>query len=294
MSKPIIFLICFLSILSCQEETTSNNFRVPIATNGITYHDDLIWVTDLIGQSITAVDPQTGIMVKQYDFRSFNIGPDDLVFLEDGSTIWTAPIAGKVGKITTEGKIVVLAEEESSINPITQNTVTNEIFIGQQDFGGDLKKINPNSGLLTTVATELPSLNGFAFAEDNLLYAPLFNMDRLLDGYGGIIKINTLTGLFEDWEVSFPEDPNKTKFKNTTAIKSDLNGSIYVLESTTPAVYKVNLDSGEAYRFGTLPSIAADNIALDENDNVYVTTFIQNIVFVFDKDGNRRKITIQN
>lgn len=294
MSKPIILLVCLLSILSCQEETITNNFRVPIATNGITYHDDLIWVTDLLGQSITAVDPQTGIMVKQYDFSPLNIGPDDLVFLADGSIVWTAPIAGKVGKISPNGEITVLGEADGNINPITQNKSTGEIFIGYESDNGVVSKVDPISGVITELVTGLPSMNAFAFAKDGLLYAPLFSVEGLLSGEGGVIKIDLETKSFEEWEVSFPNENNKEVFKNTTAVKIDDNDNVFVLESINPAVYKVNVETGEAIRFGSIPTFSADNIALDENDNVYVTTFIQNIVFVFDKDGNRRKITIQN
>lgn len=294
MSKFMLCLFCLLTVLSCKKASVSINSRIPIATNGIVFHDDQLWVADLIGQSITAIDPQTGKINQQFDFRPLNTSPDDMVVLDDGSIIWTAPVEGRAGKITPGGEILVLTEEDASINPITQNPSTGDIYIGHQNFHGELQQIDVNSGITTTITSGLPSLNAFAFMDDNTLYAPLFNMNNLLDGYGGILKINVATGQYENFPVSFPEEAQKTKFKNTSAIKKAEDGSIYVLESTTPAVYKVDIQTNQAYRVGTLPSVAADNLAVDDQGNIYVTTFIQNVIYVFDRNGNRRKITIQN
>jgi sugar lactone lactonase YvrE len=271
MSKTLILLIFTVCLISCEKETSTNNFRVPIATNGITYYDDLIWVADLFGQSITAVNPETGYIEKQYDFSPLNIGPDDLIFLDDGTIIWTSPTANKVGKISTDGVISILSETNGSANPITQNKETGEVFIGYTSENGVVSRVDPVNGTVTEVVTGLPSINAFSFAENGLLYAPLFSVEGLLTGEGGVIKINLDSGAFEEWEVSFPNESNKQIFKNTTAVKIDNNNDVFV----------------------SIPTISADNIALDDNGNLYVTTFIQNIIFVFDQDGNRRKITIQ-
>lgn len=292
--KLFYFIALLLLVVSCSENDTQN-FKPVIGTNGLKYHNGLIWVTDLIGQSITAFDPNSGQIKQQYDFSILNLSPDDLVFMDDETIVWTAPPQGTIGKIDAFGNIVILKEGLPSVNPIERRPGTNEVYIGFETENAGVGKLNIADGSVTLVAEALPSINGFSFAEDGLLYAPLFSVEEIFSNTGGIIKINISDGLYEFWPVTFPDNPNKDYLVGTTGTVADLNGFVYVLESVaSPAIYKINLSTSEARLFGKIPFAAADNIAISPEGKIYVSSFIKNEVFEFDMNGNRRKIVIKN
>ena len=288
----IYFFVGTLLLNACKEDDFINhNFVLPVGSNGVKYHDNLIWITDLFGQNITAFDPESGVIQIQYNFKSLNLSPDDLIFLDDGTIIWTAPPEGHIGKITPQGEIVDLGYVGSNVNPIERKRDSQTVFIGFEKTPSRVCIIDNENGIELGTVNDLPSMNGFSFAEDGLLYAPLFDLNDFL-GPGGVIKIDFENNSYENWEVTFPLDENKNQFKGTTATVADYNGSIYVLESLNPRIYKVDMQTGEAIRFASVPFAISDN--LDYHDGkVYVTSFIQNIVFEVDQAGNRRKIQIK-
>ena len=298
MNKTIRFCFQFLCIatllltISC-ETTKDPNFREVIGTHGLKYHNGLIWVTDLIGKSITGFDPITGKIEHQYDFAPLGLSVDDLVFMDDETIVWTAPREGTVGKITPDGKIVILLEGAQSVNPIERRPGTDEVYIGFEQEDARVSLLNIEDGSTTVVAGDLPSINGFSFAEDGFLYAPLFDTDNMFANFGGVVKIDIENGTHELLDITFPNQPNKTSLVGTSGVVADFNGSIYVLESVLdPKVNKVNLATMESNVYGTIPFPATDNIAINEEGNIYVSAFAQNEVYEFDKNGNRRKIVI--
>ena len=281
-----------LLFISCDEDDKSKNlFRNVIATNGIEYFDNLLWVTDLVGQSITAFDPLTGKMQIQHNFNKISTSPDDLAFLDDGTIFWTAPTQGSVGKIDPDGSIEIFGRVGEIVNPIARRPSTEEIYIGFEKNNKHISTIDRVGNEVIKV-TGLPSINGFSFAEDGFLYAPLFDLEDL-NAPGGVIKVDVDNNSFENLEATFPEEPNKTGFVSTVATVADLKGSLYVLEALPPKIYKVNLTTNKAVKLASLPSFTADHITIGEDDKLYMTTFASNIVFEVDQDGNKRGIVIK-
>ncbi len=283
--KTSITVFILLILLGCSEND-SQNFKPVIGTNGLKYHNGLIYVTDIFGQNITAFDPNSGQIKKQYDFSHLNLSPDDLVFMDDETIVWTAPREGTIGKIDPNGNIIILNDGADAVNPIERRPGTDEVYVGFEKEEARVSILNIEDGSLTTIAANLPSINGFSFAEDGLLYAPLFNTSELLANTGGVIKINISDGSFQFWDVTFPNNPNKNKLIGTSGTVADLDGFIYVLESVlSPSVYKVNIASAEATLFGTIPFLATDNIAISPQGKIYVSSVIKNEVFEFDVNG---------
>lgn len=285
-------IISILLSTSCESEKDPN-FRNVIGTNGLKYHNGLIWVTDLIGKSITGFNPITGQIEHQYDFAPLGLSVDDLVFMDDETIVWTAPREGTVGKITPDGKIIVLLENAQSVNPIERRPGTDEVYIGFEQEEARVSLINIQDGSTTVVADNLPSINGFSFAEDGYLYAPLFDTDNMFSDNGGVVRIDIENGTHELLDITFPNQPNKVKLVGTSGIVSNYDGYIYVLESVLdPKVNKVNLNTLESEVYGTIPFLATDNIAINSEGYVYVSAFAKNEVYEFDLNGNRRKIVI--
>lgn len=285
------FLTAFLfsGLTSCEDVADdAPDFRKPLASNGVKFQDGLIYFTDLLGQLITGIDPNDGTMREQFDFSVIATSPDDLVFMDDGKIYWTSPLQGTLGQIV-DGQIETLAQPGESVNPIERRPGTDEVYFGFENEHASIGRIDHSSGEITYDVVEgLPSINGFSFAEDGYLYAPLFSMaDILLGSDAGVLRIDVDAGTWEPLDVTFPEETAKTVFKATTGVVADGAGSLYVLESFPPAVFKLHLQDLTAFRVRNIGSLATDNIALSsDGSTLAVTAFNEARVFLMSVDGS--------
>lgn len=282
-------LICIL-FSSCEHDTAlTNDYKRPLISNGVKVEGGLVYTTDLLGQVITGFRPEDGKIEKQYDFSEINTGPDDLVFMDDGTIYWTSPTSGRVGSIVN-GVIEVLEEPGESVNPIERRPGTDQVYFGFESDDNAIGRIDHSTGTIELdVVTNLPSINGFSFAEDDFLYAPLFAFDfiNIANAEGGVIRIDVDNDSYEQLEVTFPEEELKEIFKATTGLVADGQGSLYVLESFPPAVYRLDLATLEAFRLRNISTIATDNIALSPDGQLlYVTSFSSPQVFETPIDGS--------
>ncbi len=291
----LLLKICaFILLILCsckKDEPKKKQFKEVIGTNGIEYYDGLLWVTDLFGQSITAFDPSTGKIQLQYNFSTISTAPDDLAFLDDGTIFWTAPTQGSIGKISPSGAVQTLQIVGENVNPIAKHPYRNEIYFGFEKSNQYIGTVT-SDGNVDQKTTHLPSINGFSFAEDSFLYAPLFDLEDIT-APGGVIKIDIGNNSFESLKVTFPDEKNKTQFTSTVATVADLKGSLYVLEALPPKIYKVNLEKAVAKKLARLPSFTADHITIGKDDKIYMTTFITNVVYEIDQSGNKKTIIIK-
>ncbi len=89
--------------------------------NGMFFdQEDVLFVGNVLGQSITKLDSETGeIIGKLGREEGVAAGADDLTFDAFGTLYWTDPAAGKVMGLNQAGETFTVAEGFPQANPIT-------------------------------------------------------------------------------------------------------------------------------------------------------------------------------
>ena len=120
-----IGLVCFVTFSGCGESieksaigdsgaTASSELEI-IATganiagaNGLAIGPDgNLYVTSVLGSTISVINPESGEIVKTYGSDDGVIGPDDVDFFSDGSWFWTSIMTGQVAGFEMIGSFLV-------------------------------------------------------------------------------------------------------------------------------------------------------------------------------------------
>ena len=232
--------------------------------------DGNLYVTSVLGSSISVIDPETGEILKTLDAEDGVIGPDDVDFFKDGSYYWTSIMTGEVAGFDAEGNRVVAAQLTPGVNPITFSN-DGRLFVSQCFFGTNLYEIDPNgereARLISDKLGPGCGLNGMDWGPDNRLYGPRW---------------------FNQEVVSFDVDNNSMKteatgFNTPAAVKFDKTGLLHVLDTGAGILYSMEED--EKVVTATL-SPGLDNFAIAEDGRFFVTSFTDGFVKRINKDGS--------
>ncbi len=232
--------------------------------------DGNLYVTSVLGSSISVIDPETGEILKTLDAEDGVIGPDDVDFFKDGSYYWTSIMTGEVAGFDAEGNRVVAAQLTPGVNPITFSN-DGRLFVSQCFFGTNLYEIDPNgereARLISDKLGPGCGLNGMDWGPDNRLYGPRW---------------------FNQEVVSFDVDNNSMKteatgFNTPAAVKFDKTGVLHVLDTGAGILYRMEED--EKVVTATL-SPGLDNFAIAEDGRFFVTSFTDGFVKRINKDGS--------
>ena len=232
--------------------------------------DGNLYVTSVLGSSISVIDPETGEILKTLDAEDGVIGPDDVDFFKDGSYYWTSIMTGEVAGFDAEGNRVVAAQLTPGVNPITFSN-DGRLFVSQCFFGTNLYEIDPNgkqeARLISDKLGPGCGLNGMDWGPDNRLYGPRW---------------------FNQEVVSFDVDNNSMKteatgFNTPAAVKFDKTGALYVLDTGAGILYRI--EEGEKVVAATL-SPGLDNFVIAEDGRFFVTSFTDGFVKRINRDGS--------
>jgi len=300
MKIVIYSLLCFLvfiGTISCGKEYAPDIpvriFEPALGSNGILFSEGELWVADLLGSQLIRVNPIKGKITEQLSLRSVNAGPDDLVLQEDGTIVWTAPLQGLVGKTSAAGVSTILAEVDEWVNPIAFAPGKTAVLVGfSVGNTTELLKVDISDGTTAVVAAGLPPINGFEIAEDGFLYAPVFDLDAI-SGKGKIVKVDLSDGSFSLLTLTFPFQPAKQGLNIPTGVTAGTDGYLYALESFPPAVYKIEISSGEATLLAKIPEPLGDNLTVAPGGIVYATTFLGDKIAEIQPSGELRMISIK-
>lgn len=244
----------------------------PNGANGIKVdeHGDL-WVAVLVDNEILRVDRDSGKILQRLDTPALS-GPDDLVLGEDGTIWWTGFNSGEVGALDpTTGDNSELANVGEGANPIAQRG-DGMLVVGRAVTATGLFAIDPSGDTEPEALSDPGNVNSFSIAPDGTLYAPLADLEG-----SAAVAIDPLTGEITDTIAPLDGIAVALRWHD---------GVLFVLTlDPTGVIYRIDVADGRAELFADTGLTTADNLAVADDGEVFVTGFDQPVIAVFDADG---------
>jgi sugar lactone lactonase YvrE len=235
--------------------------------------NDVLYAGSVVGQRVYKVDTVTGkveVVVESPEGMA-----DDIVFLQDGTMVWTAISQNMVRARKGDGPIKVLAEKLASVNSINVRKSDGRLFVAQV-FGGDgLWELDPSGAKPPrNILKDIGGLNGFDIGPEGWIYGPLWFKKQ-------VVKINPDTG-----ELKVIADG----FHTPAAVNFDSKFNLYVLDTALGTVNHVDIKTGAKKVVAQLET-SLDNLAIDSKDRVFVSNMADNGIQEVDvKTGKARQV----
>ncbi|MGV0838225.1 SMP-30/gluconolactonase/LRE family protein [Mycolicibacterium thermoresistibile] len=209
--------------------------------NGLrTGPDGRIYVAQVTGSQISALDIATGAVETVSPKGGDIISPDDVAFDPQGNLVATEVMEGRVSLRDTAGHTRVLRDDVPSANGITFHR--GRLFIGECREGGRLMEFDLNGGAPRVLLDNVPSPNAMEVGPDGLLYFPVMGANeiwRIDPDQQGAEPQTVATGLGVPDAVKFDRDGNivSTQVASGQVLRIDpRNGEQTVLATLTPGL----------------------------------------------------------
>ena len=154
--------------------------------NGLrTGPDGRVYVAQVTGSRISALDLTTNVVDTVSAQGGDIIAPDDVAFGADGTLYATEVMDGRVSARDTAGRTRVLRDDLPCANGITVHQ--GRLFIGECRDGGRLMELPLDGGEPRILLDNLASPNAMEVGPDGLLYFPLMTANEIwrVDPDGG-------------------------------------------------------------------------------------------------------------
>lgn len=146
--------------------------------NGLrTGPDGRIYIAQVTGSQISALDPDSGELSTVSARGGEIIAPDDVAFDPAGNLYATEVMDGRVSVLDTTGHSRILRDDLPSANGITVHR--GRLFVGECRDGGRLMELDPGTGAQRILAEGLPSPNAMEVGPDGLLYFPVMTANEI-------------------------------------------------------------------------------------------------------------------
>jgi sugar lactone lactonase YvrE len=146
--------------------------------NGLrTGPDGRIYVAQVTGSQISALDIDTGRLETISAKGGEIVAPDDVAFDERGNLYATEVMDGRVSMRGADGRTRVLRDDVPSANGITVHQ--GRLFIGESRVGGRLLELDPNGGAPRVLVESAAMLNAMEVGPDGLLYYPVMGTNDI-------------------------------------------------------------------------------------------------------------------
>jgi sugar lactone lactonase YvrE len=247
------------------------NQEPPLSANGIKIDDDGdLWIASLNGGEILRVDPESGEILTRL-VMPVGSGPDDLVFGADGTIYWTGFTSGDVASVNpAHGSVPeLLGNVGPGANPIALRD-DGMLIVGRAVTGSGLYVVDPSGEREPELLGDPGNLNSFDIAPDGTLYAPS-------SATGEAVALDADTGQVVEAVAPIPGIPVALRWHDDQLFVLTIEG--------TSKVYRVDLADRSVELFADTGLAAADNLAVSDDGEVFVTGFQEPIVAVFDADG---------
>jgi sugar lactone lactonase YvrE len=196
--------------------------------NGLrTGPDGRIYVAQVSGSQISAIDVSSGqvetISAKGGDI----IAPDDIAFDANGNLFATEVMDARVSMRGKDGVTRVLRDDLASANGITVHQ--GRLFIGECRIGGRIMELDLNGGAPRVLASDVPMPNAMEVGPDGMLYYPVMGLNE-------IWRINPAGGTPEKvaGDLGVPD-----------SVKFDTDGFIVSTQVASGQVLRINPSNGE-------------------------------------------------
>ncbi|MEO6092272.1 MAG: gluconolaconase [Novosphingobium sp.] len=154
--------------------------------NGIrTGKDGRIYVAQVAGSQVSAIDPMTGAIETISPTGGGITAPDDLAFDDDGNLYCTEITSNRVSVLRPNGRAEIIAADIFVANPITVHQ--NRVIAGELRMGGRILELDRNGGAPRVIYEGVPMANAFDVGPDGKLYFPAQGVNEIwrIDLAGG-------------------------------------------------------------------------------------------------------------
>lgn len=146
--------------------------------NGIrTGSDGRIYVAQVSGSQISAVDIDTGLVETISPLGGDIVAPDDLVFDDAGNLFATEITEGRVSMLKPNGETRVVCGDMPCANPIT--IYQGRLFAGECRPDGRIMELNLNGGAPRVLLENVPLPNAMEVGPDGMLYFPVMGANQI-------------------------------------------------------------------------------------------------------------------
>ncbi len=222
--------------------------------NGLrTGPDGRVYIAQVTGSQISALDPGTGRLDTVSAKGGDIIAPDDVAFDPRGNLYATEVMDGRVSVREPGGRTRVLRDDLPCANGITVHA--SRLFIGECREGGRLMELDLGGGAPRILAENLPSPNAMEVGPDGLLYFPLMTANEIwrIDPEGG--EPQRVAG-----DLGVPD-----------AVKFDAEGFIVSTQVASGQVLRIDPRNGSATVLAQL-NPGLDNLTF-VGDRLFVSNF---------------------
>ncbi|MDE2597539.1 MAG: gluconolaconase [Sphingomonadales bacterium] len=154
--------------------------------NGLrTGSDGRIYVAQVAGSKVSAIDPDSGAIETISAMGAGIVAPDDLVFDEAGNLYCTEITEGRVVMRAPDGTVKVIHGDMPVANPITYHQ--GHLIAGECRVGARIMELDRNGGAPRVILDNVPMVNAFEVGPDGKLYFPVMGMNEIwrIDLAGG-------------------------------------------------------------------------------------------------------------
>ena len=146
--------------------------------NGLrTGPDGRIYVAQVSGSQISAIDVETGAIEAISPLGGDIVAPDDLVFDPEGNLYATEITEGRVSVRAPNGTTRVLYGDMPVANPITFHQ--GRLIAGECRIGGRIMELDRNGGAPRMLLENVPMPNAFEVGPDGKLYFPVMGANEI-------------------------------------------------------------------------------------------------------------------
>jgi len=196
--------------------------------NGLrTGPDGRIYVAQVSGSQISAINVETGAIEAVSPMGSDIVAPDDLVFDPEGNLYATEITEGRVSVRSPNGTTRVLYGDMPVANPITFHQ--GRLFAGECRIGARIMELDLNGGAPRILLENVPMANAFEVGPDGKLYFPVM-------------------GTNEIWRVSLDGGAPEVVARDLgvpDSVKFDAQGYIVSTQVHSGQVLRINPSNGE-------------------------------------------------
>jgi len=139
--------------------------------------DGRIYVAQVCGSQVSAVDPDTGDIETISPMGGGITGPDDLAFDSAGNLYCTEITTNRLTVLHPDGTSRVLNGDVPVANPVT--VFQDRLIVGELRMGGQIREFDRSTGEARVILDSVPMPNAFEVGPDGKLYFPAQAMNEI-------------------------------------------------------------------------------------------------------------------